>query len=98
MVIDTSAILAILLQEPEAERFGRAIALASTRLISAASLLEAGMLVHYRFGEGGNSDLDRLIHILRNRDRTGYRTTSDARARSTSAVWERPTSSGFELW
>jgi ribonuclease VapC len=65
MVIDTSAILAILLQESEAERFGRAIALASTRLMSAANLLEAGMLVHYRFGESGNGDLDRLIRVLR---------------------------------
>jgi ribonuclease VapC len=65
MVIDTSAILAILLQEPEAERFVRAIALASTRLLSAATLLEAGMLVQYRFGGNGNSDLDRLIRVLR---------------------------------
>jgi ribonuclease VapC len=65
MVIDTSAILAILLQEPEAMRLGRAIALAPTRLLSAANLLEAGMLVQYRFGESGNDDLDRLLRTLR---------------------------------
>jgi ribonuclease VapC len=65
MVIDTSAILAILLQEPEAERLIRAIAAAHTRLMSAASLLEAGMLVQYRSGDSGHPELDRLLHTLR---------------------------------
>ncbi|MFN8515781.1 MAG: type II toxin-antitoxin system VapC family toxin [Thermomicrobiales bacterium] len=65
MVIDTSAILAILLQEPEAERFIRAITAAQTRLLSAASLLEAGMLAQYRSGDSGNRDLDRLLITLR---------------------------------
>lgn len=65
MVIDTSAILAILLQEPEAERFIRAITAAQTRLLSAASLLEAGMLAQYRSGDSGNRDLDQLLITLR---------------------------------
>ncbi len=43
MIIDSSAILAILLREPEAEIFAAAIAGAETRLISAANYLEAGI-------------------------------------------------------
>ena len=41
MVIDSSAVLAILLQEPEAARFASAIADAAVRRMSAANLLEA---------------------------------------------------------
>ncbi len=37
MVIDTSAILAILLGEPDAERFATAVKQAQSRLLSAAS-------------------------------------------------------------
>lgn len=43
MIIDSSALLAILFQEPEAERVARAIALDSLRLISAATWLEANI-------------------------------------------------------
>jgi ribonuclease VapC len=65
MVIDTSALVAILLQEPEAERLSRAIASASTRLLSAATLLETAMILHYRFGDEGGRDLDLLLLRLR---------------------------------
>lgn len=65
MVIDTSAIIAILQQEPEAERFARTIAMADRRLLSAASLLEAGMLVRSRFGSNGEQDLDKLLASLK---------------------------------
>ena len=65
MVIDTSALIAILQQESEAERFARAIALAEPRLISTANLLEAGMLVRSRFGPEGERDLDFLLLKLK---------------------------------
>lgn len=45
MILDTSALLAILLQEPEAERFAVAIEAAAVVRISAASYLEAAIYV-----------------------------------------------------
>lgn len=61
MIIDTSALLAILLQEPEAERFARAIAGAARRLLSAATLLETGIVLQARYGDEGGRDLDLLV-------------------------------------
>ena len=62
MVIDTSALIAILFNEPDADRFDTAIADATTRLISTVSVLEAGMVVESRYGELGGIELDRLLH------------------------------------
>jgi ribonuclease VapC len=45
MVIDTSAIVAIALNEPESESFEQRIADAAVRLISAATVLEAAMVI-----------------------------------------------------
>jgi ribonuclease VapC len=53
-----------LLQEPEAERITRAIVQASPRLLSAATLLEAGIVLQLRYGEEGSRDLDLLLHTL----------------------------------
>lgn len=65
MTIDTSAVLAILQQEPEVERFARAIALVESRLISAANLLEAAMRVRAGYGPEGERDLDFLLLTLK---------------------------------
>ncbi len=62
MVIDTSAVLAILCDEPEAPAFEAAIAADPVRLLSAASFLEAAMVVETRFGEPGGRELDLLVH------------------------------------
>ena len=62
MVIDTSAILAILFDEDGAELLERAIASDPIRLISAASLLESTIVVESRLGEAGGRELDLLIH------------------------------------
>ena len=48
MVVDTSALMAILLDEPEAERFGRTVAEAPQAALSAANYVEFGMLAHTR--------------------------------------------------
>ncbi len=61
MVIDTSAVLAILQREPESERFAALIEADSIRLISAVSVLEAGMLAEVRKGEPGALELDNFI-------------------------------------
>jgi ribonuclease VapC len=45
MIVDASAVIAILRQEPEAEAFARAIAGAATRRISAVSYVEAAAVI-----------------------------------------------------
>ena len=62
MVIDSSAVLAILLQEPEAESFARAIAADPVRLMSAISFLEAAIVIEARKGPPGGRELDLLLH------------------------------------
>jgi ribonuclease VapC len=58
MVIDTSAILAILQNEPERRKFNEAIEAAETRSISTASFVEISIIVESRFGADGVRDLD----------------------------------------
>ena len=62
MVIDTSALLAILLDEPDASRIAAAIEAASPRLLSAATLLEASIVIESRKGEAGGHELDLLLY------------------------------------
>lgn len=61
MVIDTSALLAILQDEPERRAFNEAIADAESPAISAATLLEISMIIETRHGADGLRDLDLLI-------------------------------------
>ena len=58
MVIDTSALAAIFFNEPERDSFRTAILSANTRLISAATVLEAGMVIEGRRGEGAGREFD----------------------------------------
>jgi ribonuclease VapC len=62
MVIDTSAILAILFDEPERRRFNEQIDADGIRLISAATFLEVAMVVESRRGEAAGRELDLLMH------------------------------------
>lgn len=61
MVIDTSALIAILLNEPEADKFIDAIAKSSERFVSVFSILEAGIVIQARKGIAGKEELDHLI-------------------------------------
>jgi ribonuclease VapC len=61
MVIDTSAILAILLAEPEAERFAKAIDSAEACYASAASFLEAAIVIDSRGDAIASRELDRFF-------------------------------------
>ena len=61
MVVDTSAIAAILFGEEDAERFTAAIEADPTRFISAASVLEAVIVVETRKGPPGERELDLLL-------------------------------------
>jgi ribonuclease VapC len=62
MVIDTSALLAILLGEPEAEAFSQQITKDPKRLVSALSALEAAVVLHARKGPSALRELDFLLH------------------------------------
>jgi ribonuclease VapC len=62
MVLDTSALLALLLDEPEADAFRAALEEDATRLVSAATLLETAIVIEARKGEAGGRELDLFIH------------------------------------
>ena len=65
MVIDTSALLAILYDEPDARRYADAIAAAERRLISAATLLETAIVVDNQAGPAAGRQLDALVERAR---------------------------------
>lgn len=58
MVIDTSALAAILFREPERQKFLEAIVSDVQRLVSAATMLETGMVVEGRQGEAAGREFD----------------------------------------
>jgi len=64
MVIDSSAFLAILLDEPERPAFRSAIAADPVRLASAATLLETSIVCLGRIGEPGLSELRSLFTTI----------------------------------
>ncbi len=61
MVIDTSAIMAILIREPVADRLVQAVDADRTRLVSAATVVETSLVLLGRYGEVGEPQLDRLL-------------------------------------
>ena len=61
MVLDTSALLAILLGEPEASAMVRALARDETRLVGAPTLVEASAVLQARKGPAGDVALDALL-------------------------------------
>jgi ribonuclease VapC len=65
MVIDTSALIAILLNETETEAFAKAIANDPKRLINAFNLLETAIVIEAKKGEAGGIELDLLMHRAR---------------------------------
>lgn len=58
MVLDTSAIIAILQAEPETERLVAALEAAVQRRISAATLVETGIVMQARYGDPGAREVD----------------------------------------
>lgn len=62
MVINTSAVLAVLLGEAEAEQFAKAIAADHKRLMSTFSALETGIVIEARKGPAGAREWDVLLH------------------------------------
>jgi ribonuclease VapC len=61
MVIDTSALVAILQNELERRAFNEAIEAAETRSMSTASFVETSIIIESRYGPDGIRDLDLFI-------------------------------------
>ena len=61
MIIDSSAIIAVLNNEPERPFFTKAIAEASSCFMSTASFVETSIVLEHRFGYDGVRDFDLLI-------------------------------------
>ena len=61
MIVDTSAILAILSGEPDAERYEKALAGDVPRRMSVATLLETTIVLESRGGEAAGHELDTFL-------------------------------------
>lgn len=64
MVIDSSALVAILLGEPEAAAFEAACYAAPVRMIGAPSLLETAMVLIGRLGPAGRGALEDFVEAI----------------------------------
>lgn len=61
VVVDTSAVMAILLEEPGAQEVAQAMADAGRRVMSTATLVEVGIVVESRFGPAGRGIVDQFL-------------------------------------
>jgi ribonuclease VapC len=64
MTIDSSAIIAIFMNEPECLFFQNQILAAETRIMSAVSLVETGIVLEARLGAAVVRDLERYLDRL----------------------------------
>ena len=62
MVVDSSAVLAILFNEPERDAFADALSAAAVRLMSSVNVLEAAVVASSRKGPYGAYELDLFLH------------------------------------
>lgn len=86
MVIDSSALIAILLGEPETRDFSIAIERDATRLVSAPSVLECHMRLHTIKGPAGVLALEALLNDI------------DADVRSADLSLVRIAGQAFEIY
>ena len=61
MIVDTSAVVAVLLDEPDALRFATAMMSAGGIGVSAATRVEMALVLEGRGGERAGTNLDRLL-------------------------------------
>jgi ribonuclease VapC len=85
MVIDSSAILALLFNEPEADDIETAIDEDPVRLMSVASGLEAAIVVEARLGAAGGREFDLLLH----KTRIELVTVTDEQMEAGRTAWRR---------
>lgn len=62
MVIDTSALVAMLTDEPDGELFEARVSDDPVRTMSTASYVETAIVVESRYGEPGGRELDLWLH------------------------------------
>jgi ribonuclease VapC len=65
VILDTSAIIAVLRRGPEAQRLISALEADPARRLSAASLVEAGIVMQARYGDHGEREVDLFVQRLR---------------------------------
>lgn len=65
MIVDTSALLAVLLEEPEADVFTDKILQSEGCMISAVSFVEASVIAETNGGDGGVRQLDSYLRVAR---------------------------------
>lgn len=63
MVIDTSAVVAILFGEPEGTAYATAIEQTTTRLVSAVTRVELACVIEGRKGEAGRAMIERFLAL-----------------------------------
>ena len=61
MVLDTSALVAIFLGEPERDAFVQHVLQAETKLLSAANALETGIVLEAKRGEAAGREFDLFL-------------------------------------
>jgi len=85
MVIDTSALLAIFLAEPERASFLDRIAQAEIRFVSAATVVETGIVLEARLGDAASREFDLFLH----RARLEIVPVDAGQAEAARAAWHR---------
>ena len=64
MVLDTSAIIAVLLSEATSERLVAAVEADRVRLVSAGTVIETSLVILGRFGDAGEPQVDRFLRSI----------------------------------
>ena len=85
MIIDTSAIIAILFEEPEADHFLSEITASSSRRISAATLLETKIVLESRSGLAAAHELDAFLR----RAQIELEPVTPEQAQTARQAWQR---------
>ena len=65
LVVDTSALIAILLREADADMYSRSLHQAPHAVMSAVTRVELSLVIEGRYGEAGRSDLERALRDAR---------------------------------
>jgi ribonuclease VapC len=63
VIVDISAVLAILFAEPDAQRYARAISDATLCRMSVATFVEASIIVESQTGDSGSRQCDRFFRL-----------------------------------
>jgi ribonuclease VapC len=97
MIIDTSALLAILFDEPDGPALLRRIAEAPIRLMSSANAVEAWIVADRHANSAKGPALDVLLETL-GIDIVPVTVQHARLARTAYYLWQGPASGGLEFW